>query len=155
MVMPILSSVSFVSSQLGHVIISSVFFILVWQFLSKVFFKPFFDVLIEREKRTVGAEDVATKALRETEETEHIIEDTLKKARLEALKVRDERLLKAKSAGREIVDAAERESSEKILKAKSKINDSLDKSLSEAKAEAENLSAKIVKKVLLTSNQIH
>lgn len=77
-------------------VISSLIFLVLWAFMSRVFFRPFLKVVIEREERTSGDSSRADQANKEAAELSQKVERELARVRSEALAEREVKLTVAK-----------------------------------------------------------
>lgn len=131
-----------------HVGVSAVLFIVVWQFLSRVFFKPYLNLLIERESRTVGDEHAAKDAIENKRKLDARIQDELAVARTQALKRREARVATAKLTAQRMIDVASEEAERELNQAKSRAAAVRAQAMSEMLPEVDLLSESLVRKVL-------
>jgi F0F1-type ATP synthase membrane subunit b/b' len=89
-----------------QVLISGLLFLLVWGLFGGAVFKAYFDVLEERESKTLGAENEAGAMRSKAREIEKEIAIELRTTRLEGLRARDELIEEAKKQSTLIKDAA-------------------------------------------------
>lgn len=147
-----------VTSSLGPiamVTMSAAIFILLWQILGSVFFKPYLAMLIERQERTVGDEGAADAALRETEETDKAIDEALTNARNDALKRRDSKLVDAKSQADKIISRAQELADKELAGARLEIDKLVDDSRREMAPEIEALSQQLIEKTITSGASIN
>ena len=139
----------------AQVAISAAIFILLWQIISPLFFKPYLKMLIERESRTVGDEQAADAALKGTVETDKSIDDALKEARSSALKRREARLAEVKAQAEGIVSKAQQEADQELAGARAEIEKLLEDSRREMPPEIEVLSGQLVKKAVSSGSELN
>jgi len=77
--------------------ISAAIFIILWLVLSRLFFKPFIELVEEREEKTVGTDQQARRTEDSNTELAAEIEEELSEARLEAVRQRDQLVAVANS----------------------------------------------------------
>ena len=140
---------------LAQVAVSAAIFILLWQIVGSLFFKPFLEMLIERENRTIGDEQAADAALQGTEETEQSINAALGDARKESLKRREAELAKAKAEANDIVTKAQKKADEELATARAEIDRMIEESRREMAPEVEVLSDLLVKKAVSARSQVN
>jgi F0F1-type ATP synthase membrane subunit b/b' len=106
---------------LQHVILSAALFLFVWQVLGRGVFKPFFEVIEEREAKTSGSEDLAHRKRDELKRLNVELAVSLQEARLQGLTSRDELVQRAKLEAQTIRENAMASASEEIALAKVEI----------------------------------
>lgn len=140
---------------LAQVAISAAIFILLWQIIGSLFFKPYLEMLIERESRTVGDERAADAALKGTVETEKSIDDALNEARGEALRRRDSSLTDAKAQAAKIVSSAQQQADAELAGARAEIERLVADSRQEMQPEIDKLSEQLVKKAVTSGSALN
>jgi F0F1-type ATP synthase membrane subunit b/b' len=101
---------------LQQIALSAVLFILVWQLVGNQVLKPFFELLEQREARTVGDDKQVIAKKAEVKQLEKTIEEELKKTRVEAAMRRDEKVQHAKKKAQAIITEATSRAEEELKK---------------------------------------
>lgn len=109
------------NSVVIHILVSAGLFIILWQVLGRVFFKPVFKVLEEREARTCGDEEKAHDLKEQARELNHQIEAQLRIAKAEGIRKRDEIIAKAEREANKILDNGHKQAVEKLKEAQLEI----------------------------------
>ncbi len=154
MLIPLAAATSAVG-PIAMVTISAAVFILLWQIVGSVFFKPYLAMLIERRERTVGDEGAADAALRQTEETEKAIDEALTNARNKALIRREAQLADAKSQASKIVSKAQELADKELANARLEIEKLVEDSRREMGPEIEVLSQQLIKKTVMSEPKMN
>lgn len=131
---------------------SSLLFLATWFVLGNKVYKPFFSLLEERERQTLGNSALAKDKLKERDELELKIEDELRKVRKESAKIRDEKLALAKAAAKSVCDDAESEAEKRLQTALLEIQSLREKAEADIEQEVERLSQIVFEKALSASN---
>lgn len=124
---------------LGVFLGSAALFIIVWQILSRFFFKPVFSVLTEREARTSGDEQKAHELHEETKTLLHHIESELRVSRMSGVKKRDEIVGRAKLKAAKIVEEAQAQAARELQAARDEITKLKESARRDLETEAEKL----------------
>ena len=127
---------------------STVIFIVVWMIFGNAVVKPFLKNLEDREERTTGDEKRAGEARQKTKQLLAQVEQELKVARLEGIRLRDDQVLKAKSEANKIADQASSASMAQLEAARDDIAQMKAKVRSELGSEVEGLSAMLIEKLM-------
>jgi F0F1-type ATP synthase membrane subunit b/b' len=140
-----------------EILASGATFILLWIVLGHLIFKPFFELLEEREARTTGDEHLAQEKKNRARVLEQQIEEKLREARLSGIAGRDERVKLAKGRAQEIVDLAVKQASEELERAETQIQALKTRALEDLAAESERLSGLVISRTLASdsSQTIH
>ena len=131
-----------------HVIVSAIIFIVLWQILARVFFKPVFKVLEEREARTIGDEIKAHELKNEARDLTHYIESQLRVARAEGIKRRDDIIAKSKREANKILEQGQIQTSSRLKAAQSEIHQLKESAKKELALEAEKLADEAFRRIL-------
>lgn len=136
---------------------SAATFIVLWFVLGHLIFKPFFQLLEEREARTIGDEHSAQEKKIRAKVLEQQVAEKLREARLAGIVQRDERVKIAKTRAQETIDLAAKHASDELARAEEQIAGLKNRALEELAAEAEKLSGLVVTRALAsdTSQTIH
>jgi len=134
--------------QLG---IPALTFITVWYLLGNSVFKPFLANLEEREDRTTGDEKRAAEARQKTAQLHIKLEEQLKIARLEGIRMRDDYAAQAKLEAGRTQDQALQVALKQLDGARAEIETIKAKVRSELQGEAQALSGAILDKLLRNS----
>ena len=124
---------------LGIFLGSAALFLIVWQVLSRWFFKPVLGVLVEREARTAGDEHKAHELHEETKTLLHNIESELRVSRMVGVKKRDEIVGRAKLQAAKIVEEAQAQAASELQVARDEIAKLKENARKELENEAEKL----------------
>lgn len=128
--------------------ISGVMFLLFWAAMGNFLFKPYLDLVIERENKTKGYE----KAVGEHVESAHSLEKEvavqLQECRLSAIKERDKVTEQARKDAQQILNQALTEAEAKREKAQLEIENVRDRALAEVSGEAEQLASLVIERAL-------
>lgn len=134
-----------------QVIISGLLFLLVWGLFGGMVFQSYFDVLTERESKTLGAEKEASQLRSQALAIEREVEEELKATRLEGLRERDELIEEANKQASEIKEAATVKADAQYKTATRELERLREDAKSELGLEAEKLS-QLVKERALASD---
>ena len=136
-----------ISSFLFEAGSAAVIFITVWIVVGKVMFKPYFNMLIEREERTIGDEK---RVLRHKEETTSVfnqIAQEVRAARVKGVEIRNRKIAQAKEEAQMIINTAANDLNEELDKSKNLIAQLKFKALEDLPIESEKLAALVVENV--------
>lgn len=136
------------AETLTIMIVSAALFILLWVILGKLLFKPYLEVLLEREARTTGAEKRAQERRDERLQLEAQIEQELTKARIEGLTIRDSLIAEARGQAQKILDEAGNKAQAKIDAGRKEISDLRLRAEREIGQEADKLSALVLERIV-------
>jgi F0F1-type ATP synthase membrane subunit b/b' len=128
--------------------LSTALFFVLWMFLGKVWFKPYLELLIDREKQTVGATKEAVQKLDENRRILDRIESELRTTRIEGINLREELTQAAKSEAQKILDQAKSKADLAIENARKDIINARQAAIKELAKETEEISAAMIKQVL-------
>ena len=122
-----------------HMAISAAIFLLLWRFVGQGMAKPFFQLIEDREARTIGDEQKAreTKALSERITSD--IELELHDSRIEGVKHREEQLSLAKEEAGKVLLKAEKEVEVKLEAGRAEIESLSDKARVELNSQVDDL----------------
>lgn len=96
-------------------------FILLWVILGNLLFKPYLALLEEREARTVGDERRASEGQREAQRLQGEVNEELRQAALQGIKIRDSHVAEAKQEAAEITEQAAGRAAEAVAEARAEI----------------------------------
>ena len=144
----------YLENPLLQVIVGSlVIFIVLWQIMSRYFFKTMFEVLELREARTVGDERKALLLKQDTRAVVEHIENEVKAARLLGIKGRNEITGAAKVEAEKIIEAAHLEAARELESARHQIIALKERARQELLAEAQRLADETYLRLLKESQQ--
>jgi len=132
----------------AHLLISSGIFILLWKVVGEGMMKPFFDLLAEREQKTVGDELKAKKTLELSTQVAADIESELLEARVEGVKLREEQLNAARGEVSKVTDQASKEAEATLSAGRGEISSLASKARSDLESEIDGLAKVLVSRVL-------
>jgi F-type H+-transporting ATPase subunit b len=138
--------------------ISGGLFLVLWLFLGNLIFKPFLELIEQREERTLGDEQRAQANLKQKKELESKLASELRNARLKGIEERDQKVLEGKRLAQEIIDEAQRENADQIQYAQQEIRIMREAAFKEVVAEADKLANLVAERALAvssTSRSIH
>lgn len=127
---------------------SSGIFLFLWVVLGKGVFRKFFDLLEEREAKTIGAEGKASELKERARRLQQEISDIVRATRLEALKKRDSEVAAAKSQMQSVVDVANERAAARVQQARNEISKLKENAVKELRGEAEKLAELVVSRVV-------
>ena len=132
-------------------------FIVLWVVLGHMIFKPFFQLLEEREARTTGDEHAAQEKKNRARMLRQQVDEKLREARLSGITQRDERVKVAKERAQEIVELAMKQAGEQLTLAESQIEALKTRALQDLPGESQKLSDLVISRALAsdTSQTIH
>ena len=130
-------------------------FFLVWAFVGKVIFEPFVAAAIKREEATVGASGSAQQALDEVASLESALEDELRDARLEGIRLRDEQIDATKKKAADALDEAKQNAAKQLGQASKSLDELRATAQQELEQEAQSLTKLVVDKVVAESRALH
>ena len=133
---------------LVHVVVSAVLFLLIWQILSRIFFKPVFKVLEEREARTYGDDHGAQRIKDQAQDLTHKIEAQIRIARADGIKKRDEVIAKSEREANKILENGQRKAAARLKEAQLEIHQLKDRAKKELAIETDKLANEVVSRVL-------
>jgi F0F1-type ATP synthase membrane subunit b/b' len=136
-----------------HIIISGLMFVVVWATLGSYLFQPYLDLIEEREERTRGDEERALHRRREVSDLQAQIDEALRLARLEGIKLRDAKVGEAKRSVQGILDAAQATAESDISRAQQKIAQLKQEAEGEVATESAKLAEQLVRKTLNSDAQ--
>jgi F0F1-type ATP synthase membrane subunit b/b' len=131
-----------------QIFLSTALFFALWQFLGKVWFKPYLELLIERETQTVGATKEAVQKLAENKRILDRIETELRTARIAGINLREELTTAAKAEAQKVLDQAKSKADLAIENARKEIISARQAAVKELAKETEEISAAMIKQVL-------
>ena len=131
-----------------HVVVSAVLFIVIWQILGRLFFKPVLKVLEDREARTLGDEQRAHELKEEAKDLTHHIESQLRVARAEGIRKRDEIIAKAEREAHKILEHGQRQAAAKLKEGQLEIHRLKENAKKELVVETENLAEEAFRRIL-------
>lgn len=132
----------------GTFFILIVSFLVFWFIFSRLFFRPFLDLLAKREGRFKDLNDRTEKLIKEAREADAIREQRLSEARRGALERRDTERRSAEADAAKKMDAARSESHEMLERARAKIDEELANAERELGRMGESLAAELAERVL-------
>ena len=132
----------------GTFFILIVSFLVFWFIFSRLFFRPFLDLLAKREGRFKDLNDRTEKLIKEAKEADAIREQRLNEARRTALERRDTERRAAEADAAKKIDAARGESHEMLERARAKIDEELANAERELGRMGESLAAELAERVL-------
>ena len=132
---------------------SLVIFVVLWQVMSRYFFKTMFEVLELREARTVGDERRALLLRQDTRSAIEHIEKEVKAAKLLGIKGRNEITGAAKIEAEKIIEAAHLEAARELESARRQIAALKERARQDLLAEAKRLADETYLRLLNESQQ--
>lgn len=137
---------------LVQIIASGVLFVVVWGIFGNAVFKDYFDVLEERETKTLGAQQKASDLRQQAKEIQSLVDSELRSARLEGIQDRDALIEEAKSQASKMKEEAKATADEEFKLAAAELENHRQVAMKDAEFEAQKLS-QIVKKRALSFEQ--
>jgi len=144
----------YIENPLLQIVLGSlIIFLVLWQVMSRYFFKTMFEVLELREARTVGDERRALLLRQDTRTAVEHIENEVKAAKLLGIKGRNEITGAAKMEAEKIIEAAHLEALRELESARHQIAALKEKAKRDLLAEAQRLADETYLKLLDESQQ--
>ncbi len=142
---------------LFEILSSTATFLALWFVLGHLIFKPFFNLIDEREARTVGDEHDAQDIRNRIRIIQAQTDEQLREARVEGIVLRDERVNQAKKEAQVVIDREAQAAAVELKRAEQQIAELKAKAMSELPQEAEKLAKLVVSRALATegSRTIH
>ena len=131
-----------------RLLLSAGIFVLLWKVVGEGLMKPFFDMLAEREQKTVGDEKKAQKTLELSAQVASDIDSELLEARVEGVKLREEQLAAARGEVTKVTDKASKEAEATLTAGREEINIVASKARSDLEKEIDGLAEVLVSRVL-------
>jgi F0F1-type ATP synthase membrane subunit b/b' len=137
--------------------LSAALFVFVWIVIGGKLFKPYLELLIERERRTVGDQHRAIELRDEASQVNLKVESALREARVRGIAKRDDIVSKAKAEAQQLVTKAQNESQDRLERSRSELSVEVERAQREIEKEAGVLSDVVMKRVLSdgTSHTVH
>jgi len=131
-----------------QIIISGLLFVAVWGVFGNAVFKDYFDVLEEREKKTLGSQQKALELKNQAKEIQASIEAELRASRLEGIQDRDSFIEEAKNQATNIKNEAKNEADNKFKSAALELEKLRGAAIADASSEAQKLSQLVKERAL-------
>lgn len=128
------------------IVVCSVAFVVFWQVLSQVLWKPYLQLIDAREKATVGAQEGAHEDRARAEELKRQYEEKVGAARVAAMEKKFSLLENAKREAHTLVEKAEGEAQEHVRAVRWEIGSKMEDFQKRAAQEVEGLSRIIVER---------
>jgi F0F1-type ATP synthase membrane subunit b/b' len=135
-------------STLIQIIISGLLFLAVWGLFGNSLFQAYFDVLQEREKQTLGAEQKASEIKSQSQILQAEVDEEIKQARVAGIKKRDQLVEQARVKALEITTEAKAAADKKFDAARIKLEQAQAEALAELETEALELSKLVRERAL-------
>jgi|SRR5215469_11700229 len=123
-------------------------FLVFWFIFSRLFFRPFLNLLSEREKRFRGLSDRTEQLLKEARTAEEAREERLTATRREALENRDAERRKAGEEAAQMLEAAKSDARELLESARTRIEGELRAAERELEQMGRTLASELAERVL-------
>ncbi len=134
-----------------HIIVSGLMFILCWALFGNYLFQPYLELFEEREARTEGDKQKAAEVKKGSLALQSEIEEHLREARLEGIRLRDVKVDDAKRSVDEILTAAQETSDGDMSRAQTKIAGMKEQAFREVSVESDKLAQQLVQTALATN----
>jgi F-type H+-transporting ATPase subunit b len=123
-------------------------FLIFWFIFSRLFFRPFLNLLSERERRLKDLGDRTEQLLKEARAADEERERRLAQVRREALAKRDAERRRVEGEATEIVEKAKAEAHELLERARATVEDELRAAQGELERTGRSLAAELAERVL-------
>lgn len=123
-------------------------FLIFWFIFSRLFFRPFLNLLSERERRLKDLGDRTEQLLKEAKAADEQRERRLAQVRREALAKRDAERRRVEGEAAEIVEKAKAEAHELLERARATVEDELRAAQGELERTGRSLAAELADRVL-------
>lgn len=143
----LLQTFSLTTLDVPMILVGVVLFVALWQLLAALIFRPFLELIEERERATTGAHDQAREIRRKAQQMEERLQEALLMARVEENRIRDGLLSSAKAEANDLIAKADTAAREKVAAIRSEIARQLETSRAGADDEVEVLSNTIAEKI--------
>ena len=130
------------------VIYQVILFFLLWIVLSKILFRPFLDLLEERERRTIGAQHDATDLEREGTQLRAQYEDKIAQAQAAGYAAKEAVLQEGRQQRERLLSQAREEAASMLEAARREVEGQMEKERQLAAAEAGVVAQQMVHKIL-------
>jgi len=131
-----------------HMFISAGIFIFLWKVVGEGMMKPFFDLLAEREQKTVGDEKKARETLELSTQVAADIDAELLEARVDGVKLREEQLAAARGEVSKVTEQANKEAEATLSAGRNEIGSLASKARADLDSEVDGLAEVLVSRVL-------
>lgn len=123
-------------------------FLIFWFIFSRLFFRPFLNLLSERERRLKDLGDRTEQLLKEARAADEEREQRLAQVRREAISKRDSERQRADAEATEIVERARVEAQQQLERARAVVEDELKAAEGELERAGRSLAAELAERVL-------
>ncbi len=123
-------------------------FVIFWFIFSRLFFRPFLNLLSERERRLKDLGDRTGQLLKEARAADEEREQRLAQVRREAISKRDSERQRADAEATEIVERAKLEAQQLLERARVAVEDELKAAEGELERAGRSLAAELAERVL-------
>ena len=137
-----------------QILISSGLFVFLWIVLGRGVFKPFIELIEEREQRTAGDDKRSLELKDEAQRTRDRVDSEIKQARLRAIASRDEVVGSAKKEANKIVEEANAKAEQKLEAARAEIEALSKKAEAELASEVSEIAEVMHSKIISPSSQM-
>ncbi|MCC6932892.1 MAG: ATP synthase F0 subunit B [Deltaproteobacteria bacterium] len=131
---------------------SVIIFLVIWRILAKHFFKPVFEVLEQREARTVGDEHEAKLLTDQDKRAQIELASELKIIRAQAIKKREAIVSEAKQQAAKVLETAHAQAAEELKGARAQITVLREQAKQDLSSEIEKLAAVTYDRLLSANN---
>jgi F0F1-type ATP synthase membrane subunit b/b' len=129
------------------ILVSSVLFFFFWRMLDVKVFQPFIDLSQKREELTVGSTERAKLYEAQTDQLHQKLDRELTQARVDAMKMKLERLAKARQEASGIIAKAQSEAHQHIHRSREEIKAKIDQASAVLDKTTDELSAEITRRI--------
>lgn len=144
----------FTWNTFAHTLVSGFTFLGIWAFLGNKLFRPYLEVVEQRETATVGAEARAVELRRETQRIQAEIEEQLRQARVEGIKRRDAQVDEAKKNAAAVLERVSSQAGERLKSAHAEIAELRRAAEREVESESQKLAALVCERALETGPSV-
>lgn len=123
--------------------------------MAKLVFNPMLDLIAERERATVGAQETARDATEEAARLEAQYEAALTDARVEGMRKKFAIIDAARKDADAIIASSENDANEQLAQARAEITSTVERARQAAESEMSQLADEIVRRVVEPSERTH
>jgi len=123
-------------------------FLLFWKTMARLVFNPMLDLIAERERATVGAQEIARDAIEQATRLEAQYEEILNQARVEGMRQKFELLEAARKESEGIIGTKEKEAAQQLESERAETAKTVNRARSAAQSELSQLADDIARRLV-------
>ncbi len=138
-----------------EIALSGLLFIVVWRVLGEKVYRPFFQLLEEREAKTSGADELVHEKRLEIRRQQKKLDDLSLHARLQGIALRDDFLAKAQAEGQELIHRSTATAEEELQRGREELEKARQRLYGDFDTESERVAEIVFERVLSTPDVLH